>query len=69
MLILGRRHLEAVLAEYVEHYNARRPHRSLSQRPPSDSDATPPTIGDADLARLRRTDRLDGLIHEYRMVA
>jgi hypothetical protein len=25
-LILGRRHLEAVLAEYVEHYNAHRPH-------------------------------------------
>jgi len=25
MLILGRRHLEAVLAEYVEHYNSHRP--------------------------------------------
>ncbi|MHB1613662.1 MAG: integrase core domain-containing protein [Actinomycetes bacterium] len=69
MLILGRRHLQAVLAEYVEHYNAHRPHRSLSQRPPAHSDATPPTIGDADAARLRRTDRLGGLIHEYRMVA
>ena len=28
MLILGRRHLETVLAEYVEHYNSHRPHRS-----------------------------------------
>ena len=69
MLILGRRHLEAVLAEYVEHYNTHRPHRSLSQRPPADSDATPPTIGDVDAARLRRADHLGGLIHEYRMVA
>ena len=69
MLILGRRHLEAVLAEYVEHYNAHRPHRSLSQRPPTDSDATPFIIGDVDTARLRRADRLSGLIHEYRMVA
>ncbi|WP_334173653.1 integrase core domain-containing protein [Sinomonas sp.] len=68
-LILGRRHLQAVLAEYVEHYNAHRPHRSLSQRPPADSDATPPTIGDADAARLRRSDRLGGLIHEYRIAA
>jgi len=69
MLILGRRHLEAVLAEYVEHYNAHRPHWSLNQRPPADSDATPPTIRDVDAAKLRRTDRLGGLIHEYRMVA
>jgi len=69
MLILGRRHLEAVLAEYVEHYNAHRPHRSLSQRPPAGSDVTPPTIGDVDPARLRRAGRLGGLIHEYRMVA
>ena len=69
MLILGRRHLEAVLAEYVEHYNAHRPHRSLNQRSPSALDATPSLIGDADLARPRRADRLGGLIHEYRMAA
>jgi len=69
MLILGRRHLETVLAEYVEHYNSHRPHRSLSQRPPADSDATPSTIRDVDAAKLRRTDRLGGLLHEYRMVA
>jgi len=68
MLIFGRRHLEAVVAEYVEHYNAHRLHRSLSQRPPTGSDVTPPTIGDVDPARLQRTDRLGGLIHEYRMV-
>ncbi len=34
-LILGRRHLEAGLAEYVDHYNGHRPHRSLDQRCPS----------------------------------
>ncbi|MDA8284895.1 MAG: integrase core domain-containing protein [Actinomycetota bacterium] len=69
MLILGRRHLQAVLAEYVEHYNSHRPHRSLSQRPPAHSDATPPTIGHADTARLRKTDLLGGLIHEYRIAS
>src|ERR1039458_7729144 len=41
MLVLGRRHLEVVLAEYVEHYNSHRPHRSLRQRAPSKSDTTP----------------------------
>jgi hypothetical protein len=69
MLILGRRHLEAVLAKYIEHYNEYRPHRSLSQRPPADSDTTHPTIGHADAARLRRADRVGGVIHEYRIAA
>jgi putative transposase len=45
ILILGRRHVEAVLAEYVEHYNAHRPHRSLGQRAPSALDAAPTLIG------------------------
>jgi putative transposase len=69
MLILGRRHLEVVLAEYVEHYNSHRPHRSLSQRSPSATDTPPAPLEDFDHTRLRRTDRLGGLIHEYRMVA
>ena len=69
MLILGRRHLETVLAEYVAHYNSHRPHRSLKQRPPAASAAAPPGINDVDAARLRRTDRLGGRVHEYRMVA
>ena len=69
MLILGRRHLETVLAEYVEHYNSHRPHRSLGQAAPSALDSTPEHDTDPDLARLRRTDHLGGLIHEYRMVA
>jgi putative transposase len=29
MLIFGHRHLQSVLVEYVDHYNAHRPHRSL----------------------------------------
>jgi hypothetical protein len=34
LLILGRRHLQHVLATYVAHYNEHRPHRALGQRPP-----------------------------------
>jgi len=67
MLILGRRHLEAVLAEYVEHYNAH--HRPQDQRAPSPLDSLPAPLDDIDLARVRRTDHPGGLIHEYRMVA
>lgn len=72
MLILGRRHLEAVLIEYVEHYNAHRSHRShrsLDQRAPSPLDPLPAPIDDIDPAKLRRTERLGGLVHEYRIAA
>jgi transposase InsO family protein len=34
MLIIECRHLRAVLAEYVDHYNVHRPHRALGQAPP-----------------------------------
>ena len=69
MLILGRRHLEIVLAEYVQHYNGHCPHRSLKQRAPSAADETPVPIGDVSRVHPRRTDVVGGLVHEYRMVA
>jgi putative transposase len=69
MLILGRRHLATVLAEYVEHYNTHRPHRSLGQAAPSALDTPPALVGEINPARLRRTGHLGGLIHEYRMAA
>ncbi|MHB1555466.1 MAG: integrase core domain-containing protein [Acidimicrobiales bacterium] len=69
MLILGRRHLEAVLAEYVEHDNSHRPRSSLGQAAPSALESAPEHNTEPDLAKLRRADRLGGLIHEYRLVA
>jgi transposase InsO family protein len=65
LLITGPRHLAAVLQEYIAHYNAHRPHRSLDQHPPTGR--TPPPSG-AIIRPLRR-DRLGGLIHEYLHVA
>jgi putative transposase len=35
MIIGGRRHLERVLDEYVDHYNNERPHRGLQLHPPN----------------------------------
>lgn len=67
MLICGRRHLEQVLAEYVEHYNAKRPHRGLGLRVPLGAVERPPVFTAA--AQLRRRDVLGGLIHEYDLVA
>ena len=65
LLITGARHLDAVLREYTQHYNAHRPHRSLGQSPPAGG--TPPR-SDATVRPLRR-DRLGGLLHEYVQVA
>jgi transposase InsO family protein len=64
LLITGRRHLAAVLEQYVEHYT-HRPHRSLDQHPPAGR--TRPPSG-ATVRPLRR-DRLGGLVHEYVQVA
>ena len=66
ILIAGRRHLHHTLSEYVDHYNTHRPHRTLSQQPP---DGTAHVAPAGDNMRVRRRDRLGGLIHEYPQVA
>jgi transposase InsO family protein len=66
ILIAGQRHLHHVLSEYVDHYNTHRPHRALGQRPP---DGRPHVAPAGDNIRVRRRDRLGGLIHEYSQVA
>jgi putative transposase len=66
MLILNRRHLEAVLAEYVRHFNDHRPHRALDQAAPLRPLPSPASLP---LRRVQRHDRLGGLIHEYTQVA
>jgi hypothetical protein len=60
MLIVGHRHLEAVLREYVEHYNTERPHQSRGLETPAGR--KPP----AGRGRVVSRERLGGLIHEYR---
>ncbi len=67
MLIFGRRHLEHALARYVAHYTHHRPHRALDQQAPLSVRTSPASIGDPDLARMRKTDKLGGLIHEYQL--
>jgi hypothetical protein len=69
ILILGRRHLEQVLAEYIAHYNQHRPHRALDQQAPQSLGPMPASIHDPDPKRLRKSGILGGLIHEYRLVA
>jgi Integrase core domain len=68
LLITGRGHLERVLRVYTQHYNAHRPHRALRLRPP-DPITNPTVTSDGPPGRVRRHDRLGGLLHEYQRVA
>jgi transposase InsO family protein len=65
-LILGRRHLDHVLASYARHYNAERPHRGIALRvPDKQSHVEPVEI----VPKIERRELLGGLIHEYHAVA
>jgi transposase InsO family protein len=66
ILIINRRHLLAVLAEYVAHFNHHRPHRALNQAAPLRS---LPQAASPSQLHPRRRDLLGGLIHEYAQVA
>lgn len=65
MLILNEGHLQAVLTEYVRHYNGRRPHRSRELRPPR---PTHP-VADLNSQRIKRQRLLGGMINEYERAA
>ena len=65
MLIVSKRHLDAVLAEYVRHYNGRRPHRSRELRPPRPTHV----VANLDSQRIKRQRLLGGLINEYERAA
>ena len=66
LLIINQRHATAVLRQYERHYNDHRPHRTLGQAAPQ---RPLPEHTTTDLQRVRRRDRLGGLIHEYQQVA
>jgi putative transposase len=68
LLIVGRHQLVRVLRRYVEHYNQRRPHRSLAHSTPVPSECAEARNA-PNLGWLRRRDVLGGLIHEYEYAA
>ena len=70
MLILGERHLRAVLAEYQAHYNTARPHQGIAQRvPDGEPDAPRAAVTGIDTQQIRRKPVLGGLINEYTRAA
>ena len=69
VLIFGRRHLEAVLRVYLEHYNEHRPHRALGLTAPAAEPIAAVPCSAGSCWRISRRDRLGGLIHEYAVAA
>jgi transposase InsO family protein len=69
-LIWNQAHLLHALRQYEEHYNTHRPHRGIANaRPlrPLPQPITDPTA--IAYLRIRRHDRLGGLLHEYEHAA
>ena len=66
LLIVGPRHLDRVLSEFIEHYNGHRPHRALGLLAPEPRHSETQPVG---LEQIVRHDVLGGLIHEYDLVA
>ncbi len=69
LLIFSRRQLEHVLHTYADHYNRHRPHRSLALRPPERASSSATPLRAPPHLRLKRTDLLGGLSHEYEHAA
>ena len=65
ILVLGRRHLEETLTEYIRHYNEHGPHQGLGLEAPVPGHTTVPSP----LANVARRGVLGGLIHEYHQLA
>jgi putative transposase len=65
VLIVGRRHLECVVTEFISHYDTARPHRGLELTTPIPREPTPLSPP----AALRSKDVLGGIIHEYEWAA
>ena len=63
-IIWNQRQLEHLVTDYIDHYNAHRPHRSLNQRLPAST--KPPNANGQQQLRIIRAARCGGLINEYR---
>lgn len=66
LIVLNERHLKHVLHEYIAHYNAKRPHRTLALDSP---DRREPQLKPTSTATAVSHPVLGGLHHEYEWAA
>ena len=63
-VVLGEKHLNHLISEYVEHYNTERPHRAL-EKPPLSADPPEATTKGHVVCK----ERLGGLLRHYHRAA
>lgn len=69
VLIVNERHLRRILTVYFHHFNTVRPHRTLGQLAPLQSETQPPHVINLADHQVRRRPILDGLTNEYHLAA
>jgi len=79
LLVVNEAHLDRILRSYARHYNRHRPHQGIAQEVPAPERAFPLRVVRTSDSRyrqhrrrprrIRRHDRLGGLIHEYELAA
>ena len=72
-LVIGTKHLDYLVSEYIDHYNTERPHSGIGFSVPERSD-TPPKLRlaqdqPASVGRVRCRDRLGGVIKHFNRMA
>jgi transposase InsO family protein len=76
LLVVSEANVERILRSYARHYNGHRPHQGIAQEIPAPERAAPRQVLPTSHSRhqhqprrIRRHDRLGGLIHEYELAA
>jgi len=65
-VVCGRRHLDHLLREYLEHYHCERPHQAVGNVPLRASPVALARASPAQMDRVVCDERLGGLLRHYR---
>jgi putative transposase len=59
-IVVGERHLQVIISDFLDYYHQERPHQSLGNKPLVGSNPDPPTVG-----KIVCKERLGGLLKHY----
>ncbi len=69
ILVVNERHLRRILTTYLHHFNTARPHRTLAQLTPAQTETQPPPLINLADHQVHRKPILGGLTSEYHIAA